>query len=79
MRKTTIKLQDLRWKIYLKAKSEKSRVSVTKNTKKSKTEVLTTNYDFRKMIPEGLSGVSENVAVLVMRARAIKLSLIFCK
>ncbi len=75
MRKTTIKLQDLRWKIYLKAKSEKSRVSVTKNTKKSKTEVLTTNYDFRKMIPEGLSGVSENVAVLVMRARAISLRL----
>ncbi len=79
MRKTTIKLQDLRWKIYLKAKSEKSRVSVTKDTKKFKTEVLTGNYDFFKMIPEGLSGVSENVAVLVMRARAIKLSLIFCK
>ncbi len=55
--------------------SKESRVSVTKNTKKSKTEVLTGNYDFLKMMPEGLGEVSENMEVLVMRARAMKLRL----
>ena len=53
--------------------SKESRVSVTKDTKKFKTEVLTGNYDFRKMMPEGLSGVSEGLEVLILKARAMKM------
>ena len=57
--------------------SKESRVSVTKDTKKSKTEVLTANYDFLKMMPEGLSGVNDNLELLILRARTIKFQLKF--
>ncbi len=55
--------------------SKESRVSVTKNTKKSKTEVLTGNYDFLKLMPEGLGEVSKEMEVLVLKAKAFKLNL----
>ena len=57
--------------------SKESRVSVTKNTKKSKTEVLTANYDFLKMMPEGFGQVGDELELLVLRAQAIKIKLNF--
>jgi len=55
--------------------SKESKVSVSKDKKKSKTEVLAGNYDFRKMMPEGLGEVSDEMELMVLRARAIKLIL----
>jgi len=41
--------------------------------------VLTGNYDFLKMIPEGLGGVSDEIGLLVLIARAMKLRMAFNK
>ena len=59
--------------------SKESRVSVTKDTKKSKTEVLTGNYDFLKMMPEELGGVNSKLELLILRAKALRICLEFNK
>ena len=57
--------------------SKDSKVSVTKNTDKIKTEVLAGNYDFTKMMPRGLSGISKDEEQFLIKAKAFGLKLKF--
>lgn len=57
--------------------SKDSKVSVTKNTNKTKTEVLTANYDFTKMMPAGLNGIEANHELAIIKAKAFGLKLKF--
>jgi len=51
--------------------SKDSQVAVSKNAKKTKTEVLTGNYDFVKMMPAGLHGDIFDEKTISIKAKAI--------
>ncbi|WP_010177571.1 DNA (cytosine-5-)-methyltransferase [Aquimarina agarilytica] len=55
--------------------SKDSKVAVSKKATKTKTEVLTANYDFTAMMPSGLMGM-DNDELLILKAKTIKIKLL---